>query len=191
MPFTISFCIFDVSAVRKTFLLDVYTVLRMNNVDNIFAFELKKRGRSYDDKELIHNLSFSNGEYDYCLLSNTNCTSGSIVKSADQSELESICVDEIERIIDSYADEVARIYLSLLFVCSLVVLAGCIYIVLDNGWDWLEAWTFIVLVPVVYVLSTGIKIVWGIDFTANPGTLHKQFKRQKSRKIKKRMNLIE
>ncbi|MEM9681202.1 MAG: mCpol domain-containing protein [Bacteroidota bacterium] len=180
-------CIFDVSAVKKTFLIDVYTILRLNKVDRIFTFELKGRGRTYDDRELIHNRSFSNGEYDYSLLTGTDYVSGSVVRNVSQSDLNPKYVSNLDDLVDSYSDEIARIYLFLILVCALIILAICIYIVFNDGWTWLEAWTFIALVPAVYVLSILMKIIWSIDFTLNPDTLYKRFKLWKAKKIRRKI----
>ncbi|XGB41734.1 MAG: mCpol domain-containing protein [Nodosilinea sp. LVE1205-7] len=181
-------CVFDLSAVKKAFLIDVYTILRLNRIDNIFTFELKKRGRTYDDQELIHNLSLNHGEYEYVPLAESLYTSGSVITSLNSSDLDLRYADKINSLVDNYSDEIARFYLLLILLVALVILIICVYIVFNNGWTWLEAWTFIALAPAVYALSVLVKVIWGIEFTINPNSLYRRFKLFKSKKIRQRIN---
>jgi hypothetical protein len=180
-------CIFDLSAVRKAFLLDVYTILRISNINHIFTFELKRKGRTYDDQDLIHNLSLDYNEYEYVPLNESLYTSGSVI-NISQADLDSRYADKVNGLIDDYSDEIARLYLFLVLLIALAILIMCVYIVFNNGWTWFEAWTFVALVPAIYVLSTLIKIIWGVDFSVDPNSLHMHFKIWKSKKIRKRIN---
>src|SRR5262249_14875922 len=48
--------VFDVTTVLKSYLVDIYTILRFRNITSIRSFELFDK-RTFDEKELIHNLT--------------------------------------------------------------------------------------------------------------------------------------
>ena len=80
-------CIFDVSAILKGYLVDLYALLLSKNVEDIYAFELKLRGRTYDENELIHNLSLDRGDYEFVNLTKSNYTKDRIIKTKHEEEL--------------------------------------------------------------------------------------------------------
>ncbi|NEQ47833.1 MAG: hypothetical protein F6K00_31625 [Leptolyngbya sp. SIOISBB] len=48
--------IFDVTAIGKDYIIPVYKSLTQNNVSAVYSFRLLSAHRTFDDRELIHNL---------------------------------------------------------------------------------------------------------------------------------------
>lgn len=179
-------CIFDLSAAIKSFMIDIYTILRINNIDQIRTFEVKKRvqGRAFDERELIHNLYLDHNEYEYTFLCEGIYTSKSIIKSSNKNNLDFEYADKLNKVIDSYADEFANFMLTIIFIIALAFLVICILIVIQNGWSWLEPWTFVGLGPMLYLLTLLVRIIWKRELSVDPGFLYERFKNWKKRKIK-------
>jgi hypothetical protein len=79
--------IFDVTAVLKSYLVDIYTILRFRNISTIYSFELFNE-RSYDHRELIHNQTYKK-TYDFSCLAENLYTKDRIVVGADSIVSES------------------------------------------------------------------------------------------------------
>ncbi|PLZ95723.1 hypothetical protein CI594_14425, partial [Fischerella thermalis CCMEE 5196] len=75
--------IFDVTAVAKSYLVDVYTILRFKNICTIYSFELFKE-RDYDERDLIHNLTYRK-TYAFTCLAESTYTRDRIVVSDEAS----------------------------------------------------------------------------------------------------------
>ncbi|MBD2441288.1 mCpol domain-containing protein [Nostoc sp. FACHB-110] len=180
-------CIFDLSAAIKSLMIDIYTILRINNIYQIRTFEIKKRvqGRDFDERELIHNLYLDHNEYEYTFLCEGVYTSKSIIKSLTKNNLDFEYADKLNKVIDAYADEFANFWLTIIFVIALLFLVICIVIVIQNGWSWLEPWTFVIFgPPTLYLLTLLVKIIWKRELSVDPGFLYELFKNWKKQKIK-------
>ncbi|MBE9116899.1 hypothetical protein IQ249_13410 [Lusitaniella coriacea LEGE 07157] len=70
--------IFDVTAVLKSYLVDLYMILRSKKISTIYSFELFKR--TYDHRDLIHNQEYKK-TYDFVCLANTIHTKDRIVEN--------------------------------------------------------------------------------------------------------------
>ncbi|MBE9206708.1 mCpol domain-containing protein [Nostoc sp. LEGE 06077] len=182
-------CIFDFSGIVKSFILDVYTVLRLNNMDDIYTFEITRKGRYYDERDLIHNLSLDHNEYEYKSLMQSTYVSKSMIINSTNQNLSLGYVDTINKLVESYADEFARFWLMIIFLVAVTVLAICIVIVIYDGWSWLEPWTFVGLGPALYVLSLIMRIFWKKELSVNPDFLYNRFKIWKAKKIKRDLNI--
>ncbi|RCJ28830.1 hypothetical protein A6770_00010 [Nostoc minutum NIES-26] len=182
-------CIFDISGLVKSFMLDVYTILRTNNIDEIYTFEIKRKGRYYDDRDLIHNLSLDHNEYEYVPLIKSSYISKSLIISSSNDSLNLGYVDTINKLIESYSDEFARFWLLIIFLVAVTVLAICVIIVINDGWSWLEPWTFLGLGPALYVVALLVRIFWKRELSVNPDFLYNRLKVWKSKKIKQDLNI--
>ncbi|WP_430714844.1 mCpol domain-containing protein [Nodosilinea sp. AN01ver1] len=182
-------CIFDFSAVLKSFMLDVYTILRVNHIDDIYIFELKKKGRTYNEGDLIHNLSLDHGEYEYVQLCKSAYTSRVIVTDSRKGDLSLGYVDTINKLIECYADEFARFWLFIIFLMAIAVLLICTTIVINDGWSWLEPWTFLGLGPALYVIALLSRVFWKRELSVSPDFLYNRFKISKSKQIKRNLKI--
>jgi hypothetical protein len=131
--------VFDVSAVLKSQLVDVYVVLRSENISAIHSFELIT-GRSYDDRDLIHNRIF--GEtYKYPSLTESLHTKDIVVESVNSITSK----ESLIQVIDIAATEFAKFCLFIYFLIGLplLILIGW-YIIPPEGWSRAEPIFFLV-----------------------------------------------
>jgi hypothetical protein len=145
--------IFDVTAVLKSYLVDIYTILRFRNVSTIYSFELFN-DRSYDHKELIHNQTYKK-TYDFICLAESSYTRDRIVVSEDSIISENdfnhlqfdlrLLQSNYERLEDIVATDFARLcsFVYFLFLIP-VFLWICWSIVQPEGWNRVEPLAFVV-----------------------------------------------
>lgn len=78
-------CIFDVSAISKSYLVDIYTILLSQGTGDIYTFDLKKKPE-FDETDLIHRLSIDQGHYDYVKVTESSYTLGTAIKTKKDIE---------------------------------------------------------------------------------------------------------
>ncbi|MGH9876965.1 MAG: hypothetical protein ACRD5H_04950 [Nitrososphaerales archaeon] len=175
-------CIFDVSGLLKGYLIDVCTLLLSRKIEEIYAFELKLKNRSYDETELIHNLDAE--DYSFTNLAKSNYTSGRVVVTKKQEELVKQQQGVIEKLIEMIATSYAthRITYWTLFLSTIAV-SAVIYITWAD-WDKIEKWTFIVFgLPFPYIVALIIQIMFKRQFSLKPEWLSDWLKNRKLRKL--------
>jgi hypothetical protein len=140
-------CIFDVTAVLKSYLIDIYVLLNLKEITSIYSFELFNKP-SHDHRDLIHNL-IDGKSYSYSCLAESLYTNNRIVVSEASSIRESnlnrlqaeIKALENER---SYLEDIAATNFaklwSLIYFLILLVFVVWLYwtIKQPNAWDWVE-----------------------------------------------------
>jgi minimal CRISPR polymerase domain len=145
--------IFDVTAVLKSYLVDIYTILRFRNVSTIHSFELFNE-RSYDHKDLIHNQTYKK-TYDFTCLSESSYTRDKIVVSEDSIISESdfnhirsdlrILQSNYDQLEDILATDFARLCSLVYFLVLIpVFLWICWSIAQPEGWNRVEPLAFVV-----------------------------------------------
>jgi len=85
--------IFDVTAVSKSYLIDIYNILRFRNISTIYSFELLSDKRTYDHQELIHNLTYKK-TYDFICLAESLFTKDKVVVDINSTILNTIGAEE-------------------------------------------------------------------------------------------------
>lgn len=145
--------ILDVTAVLKSYLVDIYTILRLKNISTIFSFELFNRP-SFDDRDLIHNQTYKK-TYDFSCLAESLYTTNRIVVNSDsvvsesdlnhaQSELK-ILEGKYNNLEDVLAGDFARFCLFVYFLFLIPVFAWvCWSVTQPEGWNRLEPIAFVV-----------------------------------------------
>jgi hypothetical protein len=174
--------LFDGTAALKRHLVDIFVLLQTRKVNELMVFELTLPERTYDEKELFHNLKIEKS-YKYINIFDDTHTRDFVVGQKEQTRnyrlQENIC-----RLIDEYASNLARfwllIYLS--FVTAGFVLV--LYIVLNDGWGQLEPWTFLLFVPLPYVLNTILVTLIGKGFSMKPLDLYNAIKDYQRKMLK-------
>lgn len=152
--------IFDTTAFLKSYLVDVYTILRFRNISTIYSFELLSESRTYDYKELIHNLTYKK-TYDYHCLSDSKYTcdkivvdSSTIISEGKFNQLMS-AFQSLEKSRDQLEDTIstdfARIVLFLYFLIGLLAFIPLYQLITQpDGWTRVEPYTF--LIPLAWLL---------------------------------------
>lgn len=147
--------IFDVTAVAKGYLVDVYVILRFKNISAVHTFEIFKK-LSFDERDLIHNLVYKKTYAYTCLAETTHTRSkmilgeGSIVSENELNRLQSdfqMLENERIELENRISTDFARFW-SMLYFFILLSLISLSYwkITQPGGWDWLE--------PTIYVVTS-------------------------------------
>jgi hypothetical protein len=193
--------IFDVTAVLKSYLVDIYTILRFRNITSIYSFELFDK-RTFDENELIHNLTFKK-KYDYVCLSESAYTrermiinEASVISEGDYNNLAN-AFGFLEKNRDFLEEQVATNFakagmLTYCFVGGLLIFLIKQYkgIVSPEGWSWLEPrlWLCGVIFLLIESLLLGL-FTWSIP-PLNPAKLYGLLKAWKKKQLIQR-RLVE
>jgi len=135
--------LFDVSAILKAYLVDVFALLLARRVVDIYAFELRLRDRFYDERDLIHNLSLDTGDYEYVNITQSQYVAGLTFETKKQLQLKEQSHQALETLIDNISTKFAKrtmlLYgISVLFIWTLMARS-----ILLADWNKIEPWTFV------------------------------------------------
>lgn len=172
-------CIFDVSGVLKTFLIDVYTLLLARCVEDIYVFELRLPRRTYDEQELIHNLSLDRRDYEYVNITQSRYTAGTVMKTRVKEEMDKVKIASVDSILMTVAERFARNVLIVYAVAVLGVLVWATVFVIQGNWDKLEPWTFVLLTLLPYLVNIIVLIFFKKEPSLHPSFLYDWLKNYK------------
>lgn len=155
--------IFDVSGFQKDYLVDVYTILHLFKNSNVFYFKIKKlKDRTFDDKELIHNLTLHT-DYEFENISESFVTRGTSVIRNNTIEEVIKKDNQIIKLTEDWANSYASIWTNIVRAfLAIVLIVGVImfYKNIDN-WEKMEPWTFLLLTPVIWIVNLTIQVFIG------------------------------
>lgn len=183
--------LFDVSGFQKDYLIDVYTILNLIQDTNIYYFKINAlKDRTFDDKELIHNLHFGKG-YDFENISQSQYTKSTVVKPFDYiNELE-MQNPTIEHLKDEFASSYSNSWMRLIRFILIISIGVFLYLLYQKRGDWntLEPLTYIFLGPAIgWVINLLIQIIESNTKEAlNLDNLQKWIKATKLKKIDKEL----
>jgi hypothetical protein len=176
-------CIFDVTAVLKQFLIDIYGILSSRGAREIRVFELKGAERSFDEKELIHNLSLDDGGYEYVNLTDSRYT-------ASLTTLTKEAVQELGVQMETIASRAAtRLAVWWMLVLALVSSASTVLVfavIRQVGWDRIEPFT-LVMVPLQYAAACILVSIGKEQIPFRPRALFRAFQRREHNRL---LNLV-
>ncbi|WP_026995407.1 hypothetical protein [Flectobacillus major] len=180
--------IFDVTGFQKDYLIDVYTLSFFLNNSSLFYFKIKKlKHRTYDDKELIHNLQV-NTEYEYENISKSAVTVGTSVFKNEVFEIENKKDLQIISIIEGWASSHANIITNIVRTIIIIPLVAFVLLFLKNlnSWNEIEPWTFLLLAPAIWILNLIFQIFSGknMEEALKIDNLYDWLKTNKLKKIK-------
>lgn len=180
-------CIFDVSGVRKNYLVDLYVLLLSKKIENIYAFELKLKGRTHDENELIHKLTLDSGDYEYINLSESNYTKGKVIKSKREEEKLQGKVSNFDKVLQMAASDFATTILSIYAFVVISSLAGLVAFVAHSDWGNIEPWAFIIFgTPFFgYILSLLIQLILKRELSLKPMSIFNWLKEYKLDRLSK------
>jgi len=147
--------IFDVTAVLKSYLIDIYTLLRFKNISTIYSLELFNSVRTYDHRELIHNLTYKK-TYDYTCLSESNYTKNTIIVGETLTVSESkfnqlmsafqLLEQSRNHLEDTTANGFARLGVLFYFMMGFPILGWVVWSIITqpDGWSRIEPFTYII-----------------------------------------------
>jgi hypothetical protein len=164
-------CLFDVSGVLKRHLTDVFVLLRLKGVNELMVFELKRR--TFDERELIHNLSLDRGEYEYVNIFEDKYTQGLVVKSPGQTL----------QLLEDYANNFAVFALVIYGIITTIIVFAAVYIVINGGWDILEPGAWLIGIS-WYTMSVVVVALFKKELSLNPFQLYIAVKEYKIRKLR-------
>lgn len=175
-------CIFDVSGVLKGYLIDVYTLLRRKSMEDIYVFELRLSRRTHDEKELIHNLSLDNRDYEYVNITRNKFTKGTIVTTLE--EIDKRKHSSTNKFIENLASRFAINVLVFYAFLVMVVLFLIPKLIFRIGWDKVEPWTLVLLVLFPYLIDLALTIRRK-KFSLRPEHLYSWIKMSRLKKLTK------
>ncbi len=184
-------CVFDVSGFQKDYLVDVYTILHLLDNTNVHYFKIKAlKERTFDDKELIHNLHLGIG-YDYENISESPYTESTVVKAIDDVKGLKNQINQIGFLKEDYANSFANIWIRIIrFILLVSVIAFMVILYQKRGeWDKIEPLTFIFLGPAIgWIINLFIQLIGSNAKEAlNLDNLQKWIKENKLKKIEKEL----
>lgn len=154
--------------------------------NDIFVFELRLPKRTFDERELIHNLSLDRRDYEYVNITRSRYTNGTIVKSKGQEEQDKALIIDSNKLIDTLAERFAKSTIILYGILVFSVFIWCILFILQGGWDQLEPLVFLILTLVPYLTSILLAVFSEKEFSLNPILLSKWLKEYRSKSLRKK-----
>lgn len=184
-------CVFDVSGFQKDYLVDVYTILHLLHNTAVHYFKIKAlKERTYDDKELIHNLHLGIG-YDFENISESPYTESTVVKSIKDVKGLKNQEENVSLLKEDYANSFANIWIKIIrFVLLVSIIIFLVMLYQKRGeWDKIEPLTFIFLGPAIgWILNLFIQIIGSNAKEAlNFDNLQKWIKERKLKKIEEKL----
>jgi minimal CRISPR polymerase domain len=201
--------LFDVTAVSKSYLIDVYTILRYKKISTIYVFQVFSPPH-YDERDLIHNLVY--GEtYKYTCIAESAYTENRIVVSdncnisqndfnklnAEKNSLndeknklndeKEILERNIKKIEDELATNFARFWFALFLILIFlpIFLRICWWILQPEGWNRFEP-SFFLVSSAWAVLTYSLPIFFTRNFSSlNILSLPHALKKWKLKKLEK------
>lgn len=176
--------IFDVSGVSKTYLIDVYTLLQIKDVEDIYVFQLKLPSRTYNEKELIHNLSFKRG-YDYInVTTDSPYTRDAIIKAKHKEYLDKKSTISTNLIIEAIAKQFARNVVIVYIVTCIFIFIWTTIFVAQGNWNKLEPW--LSLFPfLAYIVTIIASFRSNKELSWMPNFLYKRLRNYREMALKK------
>lgn len=149
--------IIDVTTMIKSYMVDIYALLRFHNISTIHSFELFTERRFYDERELIHNLTLKK-TYDYPCLSESAYTRDKIVvgQTSTTDAINANCERLEEKISVNFAQFWFMIYI-LSLTPALVLFIR--YLNQPEGWDKAEPLAFVITL-VWYLLNCFLQVLF-------------------------------
>jgi hypothetical protein len=181
-------CIFDTSGVLKTFLIDVYTLLLTKNIDDIYVFELRLPRRTYDEQELIHNLSFDRRDYEYVNITKSRYTTGTIIKTKAQEDTDKFKINSVNNLVEAIAERFARNALIAYALLVLAIFVWATIFVIQGNWNELEPWTFLLLALLPYLINIIALIFFKKEPSLRPNLLYDWLRNYKLRSLNSQLN---
>ncbi|MBW4668832.1 MAG: hypothetical protein KME60_15760 [Cyanomargarita calcarea GSE-NOS-MK-12-04C] len=186
---------FDVTAVSKSYLIDVYTILRYKNISTIYTFQVFSRPH-YDERDLIHNLV--DGEtYKFTCIAESEYNKNRIVVSDDynisQNDFNRLSAEKeiLERdrikLEDALATNFARFWFALfLILIFLPIFVGIGWWILQpEGWNRFEP-SFFLVSSAWAILTYSLPIFFTRNFSSlNILLLPHALKKWKQKKLEK------
>lgn len=181
-------CIFDTSGVLKTFLIDVYTLLLTKGIEDIYVFELRLPRRTYDEQELIHNLSFDRRDYEYVNITKSRYTVGTIIKTKNQEDRDTYKINAVNNLVEAIAERFAKNALILYGLVVLSILIWATIFVIRGNWNELEPWTFLLLALLPYLINIVALIFFKKEPSFRPKLLYDWLRNHKLRTLNSQLN---
>jgi hypothetical protein len=170
----------------KGFLIDVYTLLLSKGIESIYVFELKLPFRTYDERELIHNLSLDRGDYEFVNLSKSPYTKETVIKMKSQEELVKANANNLEKAIDMVATNFARYIMTIYLILVALFYIWFVVFIIKSNWNILEPRTFVLFgVPFLgYIIGLVIQIIFPQkDFSMYPKGIFAWLKNYKLKQL--------
>ena len=177
----------------KSSLVDVFVVLLSKKIEHIYAFELRLRGRTYDEKELIHNLSLDNGDYEFVNLGKSDYTRDKVIRTKQEAEtaekVSRILVNAVDTLASDFATTVLVIY-TVFVVASFVLVA---LFIIRADWNRIEPWTFVLFgIPLLtYLISLIMQLIFRRELSLRPKNIFDWLKNRKVTALTRALGLAD
>ncbi len=184
--------IFDLSAVVKAYLIDVFVLLVELGSTHIHVFELKRDKRTHDEQELIHNLAIDKDDYKYVNLTKSPYTMGKNIVNKVHADKQSEQAEKLNLAIDLWSSTFARWMLTIGYFIALVIVFILVETALGDNWNTVERWVTILLgTPLLaYVISLGAYLLLSKELSAKPRDMYEWLKEYRRIQIVKKLNIL-
>lgn len=189
--------IFDISTVKKEFIVDIFSILCSEDEREINTFQLVS-SPTHSEIDLIHALRCDE-TYKYVPVASSIYTADKKITSSKNSsnlqDCEQRCAElttkidilnhYAERLEDSASEEFSRFWMAIIFFAFVLPLGILVSYWALKGWDDFEKYTFVVPVVLYFVFSFLVTSVFGIKFSLNPVSLKSHLKKRKLKGLSK------
>ncbi len=114
------------------------------------AFELRLPSRTYDEHELVHNLSLDRRNYEYVNLAASRYTAGLRISSRAVERRKD---HEVARVVDRAASALARRTMMVYSTLVIAVVSVIAYLILKDRWTEVEPAAYLLFTAVPYALA--------------------------------------
>ncbi|MCP4351110.1 MAG: hypothetical protein GY795_37065 [Desulfobacterales bacterium] len=191
--------VFDVTALLKNYLVDLYNILRFKNISSIYYLELINK-QTFDQRDLIHNLTY-NRTYKYNCLSESKYTKDKIIVS-DISTISENKYNQLmsafqileknrnnleEKIANSFASKWLFIYSSI----GIPIITWVCWSIAQGGWSKIKSLSFVITL-VWYFLNYLLQSIFTGKFPSlDPRELFTVLKNWKKKKLEKHRSISD
>lgn len=152
---------------------------------NIYVFELKRDRRTYDENDLIHNLSSDRGNYEFVNLADSGYSRGKAIKTREYAVKQSVAHENLDKAIELLATTYARWLLGVYLALVLVSVVSIAVIIISGYWTVLEPWiTFLFGIPLIsYLIGIVVQILFQKKFSLEPNNIYEWLRNRRYKQL--------
>ncbi|MFG6103543.1 mCpol domain-containing protein [Leptothoe sp. EHU-05/26/07-4] len=192
--------VFDITTVKKEFIVDIYTILCVENERDINTFQLVLPP-TYSEQDMIHALHCEK-TYRYVPVASSSYTADKMVASRKESgniqdyklrnaslQIKFDKLQQSNKLMElSLAEGFARFWMTVAFFVAVLPCCVLLALLALKGWNDFEKYTFIVPVIVYFFTGFFLQAFFGRKLSINPLSIYENLKSWKLRRISKEIN---
>ncbi len=192
--------VFDVTALLKSHLVDLYNILRFKNISSIYSFELSNKP-THSQQDLIHNLTYKK-TYKYTCLSESQYTKDKIIVSgistiSDESKYNKLmsAFQIIEKNRNNLEEKIANSFASqwlfIYFLIGISIITWVCWSIAQDGWNKINSLSFTIIL-IWYLLNYFFQSIFTDNSPSfDPRELFTVLKNLKKKKLEKYRSILD